>query len=160
MKILLPLLTVALAACSQPEIAGVPVTRNSIDVVLNSRWKKSPYDRKTDRAFKIEADADLVVEYTGDGKMDIDIGRLSTFSDIQARTPVFFDPDELIGFFDGQRHKKLVVVIFRKSTRDDTAIQAEVSKLNAYFKDRGYRRVVIQQYYAFSRGTHSDLRVN
>lgn len=152
MKIFLTMIALATAACSRPEIAGVPVTRNSIDLVLNSRSKKSPYDRKTDRAFRIEADADIVVEYTGDGKMDIDI--------IQARTPVFFDPDELIGFFDRQRHKKLIVVIFHKSTRDDTAIQAEVSKLNAYFKDRGYRRVVIQQYYGFSRGTHSDVRVN
>lgn len=121
----------------------------------------APVKDQDERAFALETAADFVVKYTDDGKFDIGVGRLTSIEgrEMKGRKPHYFELEELEGFFDGQRHKSLIVVILHKSTRSQEEIKAEVAKLNSYFKDRGYKRIVIQQYLAFSRPILSDITV-
>ena len=139
-----------------------PVTRNSIDGILEShpsKWRwKSETERATDRAFDLEKKADVTVEYTMSKKMDIKVGRLESSHGITARHPTLFDPSELIWFFEGLNRKDLIVVMFHKNTWSDDEEKREISKINSYFRDRGYKRIVIQQFRSWGRPTLSDIR--
>jgi hypothetical protein len=157
------MLALAMAACSQqPEIPGVPITRNSIDGILDAgsrgRSWRTAWESDTRRAFDTERKADIAVEYTADRKMDINVGPREKHGEIVVRNPRLFEPDELIPFFDGQRRKGLVVVMFHKNTWTDDEENMEVARMNAYFRDRGYKRIVIQQFRAWGRPTLSDIR--
>jgi hypothetical protein len=145
-----------LAVCAFAAVAAVSIGEESN---AGSPEKEFHFDDKTTKALALERSADLVVQYTGDGKLDIGIGKVTTADGQVSRTPKCFPADELVDFFDQQRHKNLLVLIFHKSSRSDDEIKSEVTRLNDYFKDRGYKRIVIQQHYASSRGTHSDITV-
>ena len=112
-----------------------------------------------EEAFAVEESADIVAEHTMDGKFDIGVGRLVSVEGIEmgGRKPQYFDRDELVGFFNRQKHKEVIVLIFHKSMRNHEEDMIEVAQMNAYFKERGYERIVIQQYRAFGRPTLSDI---
>ncbi len=120
----------------------------------------SPPD-DTERAFALEKAADFVVKLTDDGKFDIGVGRITSTegSEWKGLKHVYFEQDELVSFFDLQRHKDLIVILFHKSSRKSEEVRKEVAKMNAYFKDRGYKRIVIQQLLAFGRPIYSDITV-
>ena len=109
-------------------------------------------------AFETERKADIAVEYTAGRKMDINIGRLTMLGGTPARDPQLFDPAELISFFNDQKRKDLVVVMFHKNIWTDDEEKREIAKMNAYFRDRGYKRIVIQQFRSWGRPTLSDIR--
>jgi hypothetical protein len=142
-----PLLTAMLFACASGLLRGEDAA-------------PSPPD-DTERAFALEKAADFVVKLTDDGKFDIGVGRITSTegSEWNGLKHVYFEQDELVSFFDRQRHKDLIVVIFHKSSRKSEAVRKEVAKMNAYFKDRGFKRIVIQQLLAFSRPIYSDITV-
>lgn len=163
MKKLLPAFAFAITGCAQqPETSGVPVTRNSIDMILNkgprNRSRPAAGERETQRAFETERKADIAIEYTAGRKMDINIGRLTMLGGTPARDPQLFDPAELISFFNDQKRKDLVVVMFHKNIWTDDEEKREIAKMNAYFRDRGYKRIVIQQFRSWGRPTLSDIR--
>ena len=91
--------------------------------------------------------------------MDINVGKLETSYGITSRNPQVFNPSELILFFDEQRHKNLIVVMFNKNTWTDAEEKTEIAKVNTYFRDRGYKRIVIQQFTSWGRPTLSDIRI-
>ena len=133
------------------------VTRNNIQAVIESDWSGSSRRPKrklhpeTEKAFRLEKEADAFVEMTSDGRFDIGItdrngGRVD------------FQPDQLIHHFSQQRHKNLVVICFHKQAWPDEVLKERIESTNRYFFDRGYRRVVIQQYMGFGRPTHSDRK--
>jgi hypothetical protein len=118
-------------------------------------------EAENERADALEKAADYVVHYTDDGKFDIGVGRLNSVEGREWKSlkSVYFEQDELVSFFDRQRHKDLIVILFHKSSRGSDAVRKEVAKMNAYFKDRGYKRIVIQQLLAFGRPILSDITV-
>jgi hypothetical protein len=140
----------------------VPINRNSIDENLDSVFgrnsRPTPEMRDTQRAFDTEKKADITVEYTADLKMDINVGPLTKHGDIVSRSPRLFEPDELISFFDDQKRKQLVVVMFHKNTWSDDKEKMQIARVNEYFRDRGYQRIVIQQFRGWGRPTLSDIR--
>ena len=133
-------------------------TRNSIDFILDrpdrKRGRESRLDPESKRACALEKSADLVVEFTFDGELDIGVGS----SRDGARYPQHFSFGELVGFFDEQRHKQLIVVNVHKGAPGEDSIQEAIDRINRYFKDRGYRRVVICQFRGWGRPIHSDTR--
>ncbi len=118
------------------------------------------YWEATQRAFALEKSADFVVQYSGDEMFDIGVGKTTTSEGVKIFSPRGFPADELISFFDRQRHKQLVVVIFEKGVPFKGSQQDEVTKVHTYFKERGYKRIVIQQFRATGRPTLSDITVS
>ncbi len=114
------------------------------------------WDKVTEKMCKLEATADLVVCYDPHNKeIDLGIGR----SDGHTREVVPFSLDALYKFFDDQRHKNLIVIIFEKHMLDDAELQVEVNRIRDYFVSRGYKRISIQQGLGGGRGEHLDYKV-
>ena len=105
--------------------------------------------------FRLEKQADIVVDYSADRRIDIGIGEVDRRG---IRNIVDHDPSDLISFFDQQRHKDLVVVVFAKRLRSHEDLSGEIAHVKRYFEDRGYRRISIQQAGAQGRGEHLDYR--
>lgn len=122
--------------------------------------KEMSREERTENSFAIAKAADFVVEITANGKLDIGVTSKPDPDDPTSGKRHEFDPDELIRFFDQFPRKRLLVAIFHKSMRTDEKINAEVKKLGHYFKERGFERIVIQQYYGFGRGTYLDTAVS
>ena len=162
MSLVLALLT----SCRSSTVKGAdqigPVTRSNIDSILNhsreTRIKSIPLDRESKRAFALEKAADLVIEFTGDGMLDIGVGRMKSFDGDSYRDPQFFSLGELVEFFDEQRHKDLIVVNFHKAASIRPSLASDIARINDYFRDRGYRRVVICQFTSWGRPIHSDTK--
>jgi hypothetical protein len=110
----------------------------------------------TEDAFKTAAQADMVVTYQIDGKLDINIGIVESKDPKAVRKPIYFDLVQLESFFKHQKHMNLIVVILAKNTWEDKKISEVVEQLNSYFFQAGYSRVVIQQGLGGGRGTYSD----
>jgi len=134
-----------------------PVDPNNILAVIDRNWEDAPRTSKrnlppgTAEAFRLEQKADTFVEMTSDGRFNIEV------TDAKGRL-LDFHPDQLIRYFDHQRRKDLVVVCFHKQVWPQQVLQERIESTNRYFFDRGYRRVVIQQYMSFGRPTHSDRK--
>jgi hypothetical protein len=163
MILLLPLL----ASCGSSSPDGtdqIPeITRSSIDSIPGlpqraTRIKNIPLDRESERAFALEKAADLVIEYTGGGLFDIGVGRMKSSDGSPYRDPQYFSLGELGEFFDEQRHKDLIVVNFHKAASIRPPLETDIAMVNSYFKDRGYRRVVICQFRSWGRPIHSDTK--
>lgn len=146
-----------LSGCAQQDVA---ISRSNIDEILNKRSQPEPFQISNipdkEGAFRLERKADIVVDLTSDGLMDINV--TERHENDYGRNPIRYHSDQLIRFFDLQRRKDLVVVCFHKQAWPEELLKQRIESTNQYFFDRGYQRVVIQQYYAFGRGTHSDRR--
>ena len=158
MALILTLLTSCRSSSPEGEDQFAPVTRSNIDFILNhsreTRTKNIPLDPESKRAFALEKAADLVIEFGGDGKLDIGVGTTSS----SGRNPQLFNFGELVGFFDEQRHKDLLVVNFTKAASIRGSLESDITMVNCYFRDRGYRRVVICQFRSSSYPIHSDTK--
>ncbi|MBK1826380.1 hypothetical protein [Haloferula rosea] len=88
--------------------------------------------------FELRDSADTLVDYHGDGSMDLGI------KNTDGRT-LRLDLKQLRQFFDQQKHKALIVVVIAKQRWPDEKLREEVDRLRSYFIKRGYRRIVIQQ---------------
>ena len=158
------LLLALLNSCksSSPEGEDQIITRSNIDLILkdprSTRIKNIPLDRESKRAFAFERAADLVIEFTGGGLFDIGIGRIKSADGNTYRDPQYFSLGELVEFFDQQRHKDLIVVNFHKGASIRPSLDSDISRINDYFRDRGYRRVVICQFRSSSYPIHSDTK--
>ena len=145
-----------LSGCAQQDVA---INRNNIDEILNKPSRPRPllFSNIPDKAaFRLERKADIFVELTSDGLMDINV--TERHGNEYGKKPIRYHPDQLIRFFDLQRRKDLVVVCFHKQVWPEELLKQRIESTNQYFFDRGYQRVVIQQYRGFGRGTHSDRR--
>ncbi|MCW1924574.1 hypothetical protein OKA05_18565 [Luteolibacter arcticus] len=162
MTLSLALLTSCGNSSPEGEDQITPVTRSSIDLILNNprntRIKSLPLDRESKRAFALERAADLVIEFTGEGRFDIGVGRIKSADGNSYRDPHYFSLGELVEFFDDQRHKDLIVVNFHKAAWIRDSLESDIARINDYFRDRGYRRVVICQFTSSSRPIHSDTK--
>ena len=144
------------SGCAQQDVA---ISRSNIDEILNkpSRRRSLLFSNIPDKgAFRLERKADIFVELTHDGLMDINV--TEHHEKENRRYPIHYYPDQLIRFFDFQRHKNLVVVCFHKQAWPEELLKQRIESTNRYFFDRGYKRVVIQQYRSYGRETHSDRR--
>lgn len=141
-----------LSSCAAKK--NVAINRNDFD----KRTPAQPplFNSATEKAFRLERQADISVELRSDGSMDINVTERQ--GDEWGKNPISFHPDQLIRFFDQQPHKNLVVVCFHKQAWPDDVLKQRIESTNQYFFDRGYQRVVIQQFYSSGRGTHSDRR--
>lgn len=140
-------------------MAAEPVAKKT-DPESNKRAAdEARYWEATQRAFAREKSADFVVRYSGDDVFEIGVGTTTTRDGVEIFSPRSFPADELISFFDRQRHKQLVVVIFEKGVLFKGTRQDEVTKIHSYFKERGFKRIVIQQARANGRPTLSDITV-
>ena len=143
-----------LSGCAPQDVA---ISRGNINDFLNNPPKtRRPFNDANEKAFRLERKADIVVELTSDGLMNIEV--TERHGNEYGRNPIDFHPDQLIRFFDLQRHKNLVVVCLHKQVWPEELLKQRIESTNQYFFDRGYQRVVIQQYRGFGRGTHSDRR--
>ena len=112
------------------------------------------FSEETKRAFRLESEADFVAWYSTDGKLDIGVGRTDKKRNLHH--PIRFTLEELEGFFDGQKHKGLIVVTVAKNVWTDDELSEHLTRLRDYFVARGYKRVVIEQAYGFGRGIHLE----
>jgi hypothetical protein len=162
MTLLLALHTSCRSSSPEGEDQIMPVTRSNIDLILNNprstRIKNIPLDPESKRAFALEKAADLVIEFTGGGMFDIGVGRIKSADGNTYRDPQYFSLGELVEFFDQQRHKDLIVVNFHKGASIRPSLDSDISRINDYFRDRGYRRVVICQFRSSSYPIHSDTK--
>jgi hypothetical protein len=140
-------------------MAAEPAAEKADPESIKRAAEEASYEEATQRAFALADSADQVVRYEGDEMFDIGIGKTTTREGVKGFSPRSFPADELISFFDRQRHKQLVVVIFEKRVSYKGTQQDEVTKIHAYFKERGYKRIVIQQARATGRPTLSDITV-
>lgn len=108
----------------------------------------------TQRAFRLESEADFVAWYSTDGKLDIGVGR--TDKEQNLHHPIRFTLDEVEGFFDDQRHKGLIIVTVAKHVWTDQELAKHIIRLRDYFVARGYKRIVIEQAYGSGRGIHLE----
>lgn len=159
MKRLLPLFAFAMAACSTQHRA---TNRDTIGEHFKPGFRMpswpSAEQRDLRHSLATVKKADITVEYTAGLKMDINVGPLISDGCVVARDPRLFEPEELIPYFNGQKRKKLVVVMFHKNTWGDAKEKQQIDKINAYFRDRGYERIVIQQFRSWGQPTLSDIR--
>ncbi len=112
----------------------------------------------TERAFKLEEEADFVAWYSLDGKLDVGVGRTDKKENLYHS--IKFSLEELEGFFDKQKHKNLIVVGIQKQNLTKEVLEMHITKLRDYFVARGYARVVIQQAYGNGRGIHLEHVAN
>lgn len=149
---------IALAAsavsCMQKPVRVDGIPDDFSQPILNTpnplrRIQSTLFPDQDDRAFRLEKMADLVVEYDTSGGMSADPPK--TYERSESKPAA-----ELVGFFDSQTRKTLVVVIVAKNVWSDAELARHLAFLNGYFADRGYRRVVIQQASGGGRPTHSD----
>jgi len=103
--------------------------------------------------FELEKEANLVVGYSIDHKIDIGVGRVS--GDFREEV-INFDKEQLVSFFDDQRKKDLIVVIVAKHTWTDHEVSEISLELRDYFIARGYKHISIQQGLGGGRGLHLD----
>lgn len=116
-------------------------------------YSKLSFKEITARAFELEARADFVIGFCPrDNRFDIGVGRV----DDEGRHPERFAYAQLEHFFQSQKHRDLIVVIFNKNTCTNDEIQSRVVELNRFFFQVGFKRVVIQQGYGSGRGIWSD----
>jgi len=110
------------------------------------------HDVTSERAFKIEQQADHVISFTADGKFDIGLGKV----DNNTRTPIYLDFQQIERYFTLQKNKELIVIVCDKNMWGDHTLKQHINSLNDFFFKCGFKRVVIQQGYAFGRGIWSD----
>ncbi len=138
------LLSMALVSGDTPVvIPGIPSSNGAVR-----------FSEETNRAFRLEAESDISAWYSTDGKLDIGIGR--TDKEQNLHHPIKFTLEELEGFFDGQKHKELIVVTVHKHVWTKQELAEHVTRLRDYFIARGYKRIVIEQAYASGRGIHLE----
>jgi hypothetical protein len=164
------LLSASAASCMQQpsNVDGIPddpVTRAIINDFLDlprqppplaHRLRSKLFPTATDRAFRLEREADIVIYYSSDGLIRIDNGPTQSPVDVPDELR---PPSQWVGLFDSQPKKSMVVVVIAKNVWKDEELGRQLSFLNRYFTDRGYRRIVIQQARAAGRPTHSDITV-
>lgn len=102
-------------------------------------------------AVKLAEEADMVIDFDP-VKQTIDLGITQYSSGRKVR----FKMEDLEGFFDSQRHKKHIVVIFEKRQLAKPEMTKIIGVLKDYFLAQGYQRVTVQQYLAVGRGTYLD----
>jgi hypothetical protein len=88
-----------------------------------------------------EAKADLRVGYYGNGKLDIGVGEVQPGG---ARIVTGFTFDEVMSFFQQQKHKQMVVVEMGTRDRNQEERNALARQLNDYFFKVGFHRVLIR----------------
>lgn len=111
-------------------------------------------DLDSHTAVKLAEEADMVIDFDP-VKQTIDLGITQYSSGRKIR----FKMADLEGFFDSQRHKKHVVVIFEKRRLAKLEMTKIIGVLKDYFLARGYQRVTVQQYLAFGRGSYLDHKI-
>ena len=123
-------------------------------LLLSSPLAAGPFlkDVSSEAAMRIEQEADIVVVYNHNKRLDLGINQRSESGMVR----LDHTPAELISFFNAQKHKALIVVIFVKNAWAQEKLYESVEELTAYFLDMGYERVVIQQARGFGRETYSD----
>ena len=107
-------------------------------LVLNSS-PREPWDAglvhvdKTERMSRLKndiANADLLVEVTGDDQLDIGISPAKTFA-----------PNELQDYFKRQRHKDFIVVSYDKNS-GNRDLGGSFARLKVFLLDAGYKRIL------------------
>jgi hypothetical protein len=146
-------MTRILASCS---VLIVCLSANADDDFISPSGANGAarFSEETRRAFDLESKADFVAWYSTDGKLDIGVGR--TDKERNIHYPIRFALDELEGFFDDQRHKRLIVVTVAKHVWTDKELAEHLTRLRDYFIARGYERIVIEQAYSSGRGIHLE----
>lgn len=155
MKFLIPVfVTLACASCVSNSPKFTPVSGFNIPpehrIISGAAFL---HNATTKKAFKLAKNADIVIDYNSAGELDLRIRDGS-----KGRNYVDFKLADLVDYFDEQRHKDLIVIVFDKSMRSREQAYKEAGVLKDYFIARGYKRICVQQGYSTCRGIYLDHR--
>jgi hypothetical protein len=104
----------------------------------------------TDAVFKVctEADANITIQHAKDMeslRIDIGVGKLVKVEGVEGelRDRTTFQAKDLVSYFRGQKHKKLITVRLDALQVTGEARANLVKEIISYFKQAGYKRIVV-----------------
>jgi hypothetical protein len=151
MKILILFISIALfTSIAFAENANVPYRYSTLfPLGAKEIWKLNAntlckyfgaFDPGANEILKLSGNADLVIDYTYEGKFNIRHGKIEE----NVRQPIRSELEDYELFFDKQRHKDLIVVWFDiLPQHDGETLKDSIEKLNKYFFKRGYKRIML-----------------